>query len=169
MIAVDANVLVYAHARSFGQHDAAHAWLEEQLATASRVGLPWTSLLAFVRLVSNPRLFSEPEPVADAWEQVETWLDADAVWIPMPTTRHREVLRTCLAAPGLRANDVPDADLAALSLEHGLALATSDSGFARFRRADLVRSRRPPRPSRGISGRRRAGADEGAPTRGRRH
>lgn len=132
MIAVDANVLVYAHVRSFRQHDAARAWLEDQFATAARVGLPWASLLAFVRLVTNPRLFSEPEPVSDAWAQVETWLDAEVAWTPLPTARHREVLRDCLATPGLRANDVPDADLAALALEHGLTLATNDSGFARF-------------------------------------
>ena len=132
MIAVDANVLVYAHVRSFRQHDAAHAWLEDQLATAPRVALPWASLVAFARLVSNPRVFSEPEPVAQAWDQVEAWLDAEAVWAPSPTSRHREVLRSCLATPGVRANDVPDADLAALALEHGLALATCDSGFARF-------------------------------------
>lgn len=144
MIAVDANLLVYAHVDSFGQHEAAHAWLEEQLATAPRIGLPWTSLMGFVRLVTNPRVFGEPEPMAGAWEQVEAWLEADVVWTPVPTPRHREVLRTCLAVPGLRANDVPDADLAALALEHGLALATSDSGFARFdglRWFDPVRSR----------------------------
>ncbi len=132
MIAIDANLLVYAHVVSYRQHEAAREWLEAQLATAPRVGLPWTSLLAFVRLVTDPRMFSEPEPVAEAWDQVEAWLDAEATWTPTPTSRHREMLRACMAATGLRANDVPDAHLAALSIEHGLSLATSDSGFARF-------------------------------------
>lgn len=133
MILVDANLLVYAHVTSYRQHEAAREWWENQLSTAPRVGLPWSSLLAFVRLVTNPRLFTEPESVADAWAQVEAWLDAEAAWIPAPTARHRDVLAECLQAPGLRANDVPDAALAALALEHGLTLATSDSGFARFR------------------------------------
>lgn len=132
MIVVDANLLVYAHVTSYRQHEAAREWLEEQLASAPRVGFPWSSLLAFVRLVSNPRVFTEPEPVPDAWSQVEAWLDAEAAWIPVPTPRHREILRTCLDGPGLRANDVPDAHLAALAIEHGLSLATSDGGFARF-------------------------------------
>lgn len=78
MIALDANLLLYAHVTSYGQHDQARAWLEEQFVSLPRVGLPWASLLAFVRLVTNPRLFTEPESIADAWAQVETWLDAEA-------------------------------------------------------------------------------------------
>jgi len=131
VIAIDANLLVYAHVDSYRQHDAARGWLEDQLAGTPRVGLPWSSLLAFVRLVTNLRLFSQPEPVADAWDQVEAWLDADSSWMPAPTSRHREVLRTCLRTSGMQA-DVPDAHLAALAIEHGLSLASSDSGFARF-------------------------------------
>lgn len=138
MILVDANLLVYAHVTSYPQHDAARDWLEARLAGAPRVGLPWASLLAFVRLVSNPRVFTEPEPVTDAWSQVEAWLDAEASWVPVPTRRHRETLRACMTSPGLRANDVPDAHLAALAIEHGLALASTDAGFARFERLNWV-------------------------------
>jgi toxin-antitoxin system PIN domain toxin len=136
VIVVDANLLVYAHVTSYSQHEAARAWLEHQLASLPRLGLPWPSLLAFVRLVSNPRLFTEPESIGDAWEQVEAWLDADAAWVPTPTGRHRAVLRDQLAVPGLRASDVPDAHLAALAVEHGLRLASTDSGFARFGELD---------------------------------
>lgn len=132
MIAVDANLLVYAHVTSYGQHEPAREWLETQLATGPRIGLPWPSLLAFVRLVTNPRLFTEPESIADAWAQVEAWLDAGAAWIPAPTSRHRDELAQCLTSGTLRASDVPDAHLAALAIEHGLRLATSDGGFARF-------------------------------------
>ncbi len=121
---------------SYVQHVGAREWLEQQLVGTARVGLPWPSLLAFVRLVTNPRLFSDPESIADAWDQVETWLDADPVWIPGPGPRHREVLRGCLHPTGLRADDVPDAHLAALAVEHGLKLATSDRGFARFSRLE---------------------------------
>ncbi|MBW3650503.1 MAG: VapC toxin family PIN domain ribonuclease [Actinobacteria bacterium] len=88
--------------------------------------------LAFVRLVSNPRVFTEPESISDAWGQVEAWLDAGPAWVPTPTERHAAVLPGHLAVPGLRATDVPDAHLAALAVEHGLRLASSDSGFARF-------------------------------------
>ena len=57
MILVDANLLVYAHVGSFPQHERARAWLDEQLNRPGPVGLPWPSLLAFLRLVSNPRVF----------------------------------------------------------------------------------------------------------------
>lgn len=132
MIAVDANLLVYAHVADFPQHEAARAWLEEQLGNTPRVAFPWPSLLAFMRLVTNPRVFTEPEPVADAWSQVTAWLDAGPSWTPVPTSRHRAVLEQCIAGTALRANDVPDAHLAALAVEHGLQLATTDDGFGRF-------------------------------------
>jgi len=72
---VDANLLVYAGVSSAAQHQAASRWLDEQLNGTARVGLPWPSLLAFVRLVTNPRIFERPEPVAAAWKQVAEWLD----------------------------------------------------------------------------------------------
>lgn len=132
MIALDANVLLYAHVSSFPQHESASTWLEHQFITAPRLALPWPSVLAFVRIATNRRVFSEPESLGDAWAQVEAWLDVAAVWTPSPTARHRQVLGECLAIPGLQANDVPDAALAALAIEHGLRLASVDSGFARF-------------------------------------
>jgi hypothetical protein len=123
---------VYAHVSGFEQHAASRAWLDERLNGGARVGLPWPSLLSFVRLVTNPRVFERPEPLRAAWQQVEEWLDCDAVWIPSPTDRHREVLGRLLALVPARANLVPDAHLAALALEHGLVLASTDGDFARF-------------------------------------
>ena len=65
MILVDANILIYAHVKSFAQHKAARLWLDQQLNGSTRVGLPWVSLLAFLRLVTNPRVFERPEPMLD--------------------------------------------------------------------------------------------------------
>jgi toxin-antitoxin system PIN domain toxin len=132
MILVDANLLVYAHVSNLPQHDAAQAWLDDQLSGDLRVGLPWASLLAFLRLVSNPRVFEKPEPVSDAWLCVEMWLSQPSVWIPEPTEGHRSVLGSLLSYTGNRANLVPDAHLAALALEHGLELCSTDGDFARF-------------------------------------
>jgi uncharacterized protein len=132
VILVDANLLVYAHVASLPQHAAAHAWLDEQLNSSFQVGLPWPSLLAFVRLVSNPRVFQRPLAVTAAWRQVENWLGCPRVWIPGPTDRHREHLGRLLAEGGLEADLVPDAHLAALALEHGLILYSTDGDFARF-------------------------------------
>jgi toxin-antitoxin system PIN domain toxin len=131
---VDANLLLYAHVATFPCHLAARSWLDEMLNGSVPFGLPWASLLTFVRLVTNPRVFERPEPVADAWQQVEEWLDCPASWIPQPTEKHREVLGALLAGTtGVKANLVSDAHLAALALEHGLLLCSSDGDFARFR------------------------------------
>ena len=61
-----------------------------------------------------------------------SWLDCASAWVPAPTERHREVLASMLRAPGLRANHVPDAHLAALAIEHGIILCSTDGDFARF-------------------------------------
>jgi toxin-antitoxin system PIN domain toxin len=132
VILVDANVLVYAHVRSFPQHERARTWLDGALTGPSRVGLPWPSLLGFLRLVTNPRVFQRPESMEDAWGQVSGWLDAEVVWVPQPTERHRDVFASLLGLPGMQANLVPDAHLAALAIEHGLTLYSTDGDFARF-------------------------------------
>lgn len=132
MILVDINLLVYAHVATFPAHHRARSWLDEYLNGTAPVGLPWPSLLGFVRLVSNPRIFEQPETVDEAWQQIEEWLDCPSVWIPQPGERHRDVLRPLLLNQGVRANLVPDAHLAALAIEHGLLLCSTDGDFARF-------------------------------------
>jgi toxin-antitoxin system PIN domain toxin len=132
LILVDANLLVYAHVRDMAQHERARAWLDDRLNRRARVGLPWASLVAFLRLVSNPRVFERPEPIERAWRQVEDWLDCVSTWTPTPTDRHRDVLSRTIPQAGSRANLVPDAHLAALAIEHGLVLCSTDGDFARF-------------------------------------
>jgi uncharacterized protein len=132
VILLDANLLIYAHVKSFAVHEAARAWLDEQLNGFAPVGIPWSSATAFLRLVTNPRVFERPESMADAWQQVREWLSAETARIPQPTSRHIEILGELLALPGTYANLVPDAHLAALALEHGLTLCTTDGDFARF-------------------------------------
>lgn len=134
MILVDANLLVYAHVTSFPQHERAREWLDEQLNSPAPVGLPWPNLLAFLRLVTNPRVSERPEPMSDAWAQARSWLSCDRAWIPQPGERHADILAELLALPGMQANLVPDAHLAVLAIEHGLTLCSTDSDFARFPR-----------------------------------
>lgn len=107
-------------------------WAAERLSESVPLGLPWPSLLAFVRLTSNQRIFERPVSVATAWRQVHKWLGCEAVWVPSPTPRHGEILGNLLGATGLRAEHVPDAHLAALALEHGLAVVSADADFSRF-------------------------------------
>ena len=129
---VDANLLLYAVDRGSPFHDAARAWLRDQLNGGSRVGLPWQSLISFLRLVTNPRLFDQPLSAADAWACVTDWLAAEVVWVPRPGDRYAQVLGDLVLRHDVRGNLVPDAELAALAVEHGLAIYSADSDFARF-------------------------------------
>jgi toxin-antitoxin system PIN domain toxin len=133
VILVDVNLLLYATVASAPEHAIARPWFNACLNGTAAVGLPWVSLLGFVRIVSNRRVYSEPVPVAEAWREVERWLDCPSVWIPQPTDRHREVLRPLLVEATSRANLVSDAHLAALAIEHGLTLCSTDGDFLRFK------------------------------------
>ncbi|HUS60691.1 MAG TPA: TA system VapC family ribonuclease toxin [Acidimicrobiales bacterium] len=129
---VDANILLYGVDSSSPVHDAAREWLEEAVNGPRRVGIPWMSFTAFVRIATNPRALRDPLPPAEAWQLVEEWLDAPAVWVPEPGRGHREILGRLIGNLDLRANLVTDAVLAALCIEHGLQMISADSDFARF-------------------------------------
>lgn len=133
MIILDANVLVYATTTG-PQQKRALTWLDETLWTAPRVAMPWATLLAYCRLVSNPRIFQRPVPLGEAWKQVEEWLALEPVWIPGPGERHAALIAQLLGTS--RASDgnlMPDVHLAALALEYGLTVVTTDGDFARFK------------------------------------
>lgn len=132
MILVDANLLVYAHNADAVEHSIARGWLEHQFNQPSRVGLPWPALLAFVRLVCNPAVVPAPLRPAVAWQYVEEWLALDNVWIPGPGPGHAAVLGGFLGLSQMTARLVPDAHLAALAIEHGLTLCSTDGDFAKF-------------------------------------
>ena len=132
MILVDANLLLYAANHDAPEHQAARTWLDAKLSSTARVGLPWPSLLAFVRLTTNPLVIRDAVPMADAWAQVEEWLDAECAWVPAPTDRHGALLKQFFQAKWMTSRLVPDAHLAALAIEHGLTLCSCDGDFARF-------------------------------------
>lgn len=129
---VDANILLFAVNESAPEHDRAAAWLEEALNGNRRVGLPWESLTAFVRLVTNPRVVPKPLAPVDAWAFVEDWLGAPAAWVPVPTKLHAAVLGDLVGRHRPVAKLVPDAHLAALAIEHGVDIISADTDFARF-------------------------------------
>ena len=129
---MDANLLIYARVATFAQHGAARRWLDERLNGSARVGIPWPSILSFLRIVTNPRIFERPEGVKTAWAQVGAWLSCTNVWIPQPTDNHQAVLGRLFDQTGTGGNLVPDAHLAALALEHGLTLCSTDGDYARF-------------------------------------
>jgi toxin-antitoxin system PIN domain toxin len=132
VILVDANLLVYAYVSSVPQHRAAKPWLDEKLNGDARVALPWPSLLGFLRLVTNPRVFQRPTSIGDAWTQVEEWLACPPVWTAAPTEAHASTLAGLIASAAPTGNLIPDVHLAALAIEHGLTLYSTDGDFARF-------------------------------------
>jgi toxin-antitoxin system PIN domain toxin len=132
VILIDANVLLYAAHQSAPEHERARTWLDDRLSGTPRVGLPWPSLLAFIRLATNPVIWRQPATMARAWTQVEEWLAAESAWIPAPGEQHAEILGTLLKDSSITSRLVPDAHLAALAIEHGLTLCSTDGDFARF-------------------------------------
>ncbi len=131
MILLDVNLLLYAYFPLYPEHDAARAWLEQCLDGPGRVGIPWASLLGFVRIASNGRLFEDAPSVAEAWRVAASWRELESVWIPQPTSHHRALVDTMLRS-ARSSRLVPDAHLAALAVGHGLTLLSADDDFARF-------------------------------------
>ena len=101
-IIVDANLLIHAYNAAAPQHDTIREWLEGRLRSTARIGLPWQSLLAFLRITTHPRLFPQAAETSNARRQVEVWLSSDAAWIPQPTEQHLAIFSSFLDLPGIR-------------------------------------------------------------------
>jgi toxin-antitoxin system PIN domain toxin len=132
VILLDVNILLYSINAASSLHTPPVKWLDRQLAGSVAVGMPWVVLTAFLRLATNPRVLTRALPMSAAWQQVSAWLSCEIAWIPQPTERHVEVLGKLLALPAVHGNLVTDAHLAALAIEHGLTLCSTDGDFARF-------------------------------------
>ena len=113
------------------RHDAARIWFEDQMNSGAQVGLPWFTLVSFLRLATQPGVRKTPMPMTDALEWVNEWIEWESVWIPEPTPGHAAVLGELLRAVP-RTRMVSDAHLAAIAIEHGLTLCSADVGFKVF-------------------------------------
>lgn len=129
---VDANLLIFAVDSSSPFHGRARPWLTDQLNGTRRVGVPWESLVAFLRLTTNARVLPRPLSAERAWGLVHAWLDNPLVWVPLPTPAHGAVLGDLMVRYRLRGGLVHDGHLAALAIEHGLTVCSADTDFARF-------------------------------------
>ena len=131
-VLIDANLLLYAYDTDSPWHDAARRWLEKQLSSGSPVRLALVTLLAFVRLASDPRVFARPLSAADACAIVDSWLAVPSVRLLSPGPRGWRHLGDICTNARARGALVMDAHLAALAREHGAVIATSDRDFRRF-------------------------------------
>lgn len=129
---LDVNVLVIARNTSSPGHERVRAWLDGALNGTTRVGLPWSTLTSFLRISTSRAIFPMPLTPDDAMAQVDEWLAAPAAWIPQETPSHARVLGTLITRHRLSGNLLPDAHLAALAIEHGVGVCSTDGDFARF-------------------------------------
>lgn len=129
---VDANILLYAYNSDAQHHHAARRWIVDSFNDSEPVGLPWISLLAFLRISTNPRAYPNPLAIERAQAIVEEWLQHPIVFIPQPEHRHWKILSDLLIHDQVRGPLVTDAHLAALAIEHGATLFSTDRDFARF-------------------------------------
>lgn len=140
MTLVDTNLLVYATFTDAPEHAQASDWLEGRLADGDgTVAFCWPVVYAFVRLTSSTRAFGRNAlTVRDAWADAAAYLAHSAVRLVTPGAGHAAIAAELAATPGLRSEDVPDIEIAALAIEHGLALASHDHGFRRFSRLRVI-------------------------------
>lgn len=132
MILVDANILLYAEDSLNAYHEKARKWWDGKLSGTDTICLCWTVLAAFIRIGTNPRVFEAPLSLEQATARVKSWLDQPGARLIYPTDQHWQVFQQLLLASQAVANLVTDAHLAALAIEHGCQVASTDSDFARF-------------------------------------
>jgi uncharacterized protein len=128
----DVNLLLYAYDDAAKHHAAAKAWLEESLSGEESVGFAWVVLMGYVRISTNPRVYSEPLGVDEALDVVESWLRQDVAVLLYPDTDHLMTFRRLLEPLGAAGNLTTDAHLAALAIEHRATLISYDNDFSRF-------------------------------------
>ncbi len=134
MILIDVNLLIYAVNEDAPLHRKAKAWVENAMSGAETVGLAWNVILAFLRLTTRPGVFRNPLEVETAFEVVADWLNQPAVTPVEPTAQHHRTLRDLTLPLGTGGNLTSDAHLAALAIEHGAQLCSTENDFARFPR-----------------------------------
>jgi toxin-antitoxin system PIN domain toxin len=132
VILLDANVFIYGYNADAPEHARMHQWLSELFSGAERIGVSWLALWAFIRVVTNPRLSPTPKPAADAFDVVRTLLAQPQVMLIEPGARHAEILERLVIDSRISGPRFTDAVLAALAIEHGATLASTDRDFSRF-------------------------------------
>ena len=131
MIVVDANLLLYSYDIASPHHRKSQAWVERIFSDAEPVGLPWQTVSAFLRVVTNRRLPGSRLSV-EAVQIVEAWLEQPNVRILVAGDEHWSVLKRMMVEGQASGPLVSDAELAALTVEYGGVLYTADRDFARF-------------------------------------
>lgn len=131
-IGLDANILLYAYDGSARYHERARDWLEQVLSSGKAVGIPWRTVAAFVRVVTHPRLTGAKFTREEAVAVVDRWMAQPNVRLLAPGEEYWGLRRRMIVDGQARGALISDAELAALTMECGGILCTTDRGFARF-------------------------------------
>lgn len=135
MIAVDTNILVYAHREDSRWHDAASARVVELAEGRTPWAIPWPCIHEFLAIVTHPKVFAPPTPLPSAMDQVEAWLESPTLVLLSESDGHWSELRTIIETGRVVGPQVHDARVAALCLQHGVReLWSADRDFGRFPR-----------------------------------
>jgi uncharacterized protein len=133
VIAVDANILVYAHREDSPFHEAAFRRVAELAEGPATWGIPWPCLHEFLAIVTHPRIYAPPSPLGRALDQVDAWLESPSLALLAESPAHWPTLRALLAGGRVAGAQVHDAQVAALCRQHGVReLWSADRDFSRF-------------------------------------
>lgn len=132
MILIDANLLLYAYNPDAEEHEPARQWVESVLSGPSPVRFAWITLLAFLRIATSPRVFTQPLTPEEATAVVASWLEQPSAAVLDAGPQHWTILAGLLVEGQAKGPLVMDAHLAALAIEHGATLCTTDRDFTRF-------------------------------------
>jgi uncharacterized protein len=132
VIVLDANLLLYAYDSLSPHHEMARGWIEKIFSEPAPIGLPWQTVCAFLRITTNPRLSGDRFSVEEAIRTVDQWLEQPNVRLLAPGERHWPLLRQTALDGQAQGPLMTDSQLAALTIEWGGTLYTTDRDFARF-------------------------------------
>lgn len=133
MIAIDSNLLVYAHREDSPFHEIASRRLSELAEGSALWAIPWPCIHEFLAIVTHPRIYAPPTPLALALEQVDAWLQSPSLTLLSESEAHWPTLRALLLAGQIAGGQVHDARVAALCDQHGVReLWSADRDFSRF-------------------------------------
>jgi toxin-antitoxin system PIN domain toxin len=135
---IDANLLLYAYNADAPQQRVAAEWLNRLLESGEPIGLPWVTIWAFIRISTNFRVWDNPRPASEVFGIVREWLGQPGVIALQPGPLHAEILEKLVGDHGATGALVTDAVLAALAIEYGALLASTDQDFRRFPRVRWI-------------------------------
>jgi uncharacterized protein len=132
MILLDANVLIYAIDVDAAHHKTVRRWMERTLSGSLQVGMAWVAVLAFLRITTHPKVMHSPLRPEAAIAYLDEWFALPCVGLVAPGDRHWSIMKNLIAGAGTAGNLTTDVHLAALAIEHGYAIASTDNDFRRF-------------------------------------